>query len=243
MKIALIGYGKMGRMIEEAALRRGHEVIARINRTSDLEARGVADADVCIDFTHPKSVLGNIRTLVALGKSMVIGTTGWEEHLDEVKSLVSASEIGAIYGSNFSVGVHMFFRLARFAAQIVQQFEDYDVGVIEQHHRQKVDSPSGTARSLGNILLEAMPRKQCLVFDHLEGAPKNEELHVTSLRCGSIPGTHEVVFDSSADTISLCHTARNREGFALGAVLAAEWILGRKGLYSVDDMMQDLMGG
>lgn len=221
MKIVLIGYGKMGFMVEQAAMRRGHEVVAICGSSHERSSgRGiseklVAEADVCIDFSHPDIVIKHIEILTALKKTMVIGTTGWDAHLPSVSESVAKAQIGLIHGPNFSLGVNLFYRIVANAAALLR---DYDAGIMEEHHRHKADSPSGTARQLAHLLQKPVE-------------------DVGSVRYGSVPGTHRVLFDSPVDSIVLEHIARNREGFANGAISAAEWIHGKTGVYTVDDMI------
>ncbi|MFC1691411.1 4-hydroxy-tetrahydrodipicolinate reductase, partial [Nanoarchaeota archaeon] len=172
---------------------------------------------------------------------IVMGTTGWNDQMDEVKKIVEENGIGFIYGSNFSIGVNVFFKMIENAAKIMDKVDDYDVYGHEFHHNQKLDSPSGTAKSMANILLDNMSRKNTLVTDVVNRKIEPNELHFSSTRVGNIPGTHSIGFDSTADTIELKHTARNRSGFALGAVMAAEWIQNKKGFFSVEDMMNDVL--
>ncbi len=224
LKIALIGYGKMGRMVEKSAKKAGHTISSIIDPThfgNRIEALSVADADVCIDFTHPSTVMDNIRATTALGKNMVVGTTGWGEHLPEVKRLIEKSGTAFFYAANFSVGVHLFMKIVAHAASLIRETDQYEIAGYEAHHSQKADAPSGTARALAKIIAEQ------------SGA----EVPFTSLRCGSIPGTHTVLFDSPEDTITLTHQARNRVGWAKGAIDAAEWLSGRKGVFTMDDLI------
>lgn len=211
LNIALFGHGKMGEMVEACALQRGHSLV------KDRD-----NPDLFIDFTVPDAVLGNVRKAVALKKNIVIGTTGWEAHFNEVRKIVENEGIGLLYSPNFSIGIHLFAQIVKEAAQLIDSFEEYDIGLIESHHKQKIDSPSGTAKMLLQTLNQNLQRKQTV--------------QTTSFRCGSIPGTHTVIFDSPADTIQITHEARNREGFALGAVKAAEWLHGKKGLYQFEDI-------
>ncbi|OIO64511.1 4-hydroxy-tetrahydrodipicolinate reductase [Candidatus Woesearchaeota archaeon CG_4_10_14_0_2_um_filter_57_5] len=245
MRIAVIGYGVMGHIIADCARKRGHDVVATIDpvaadATHKDIASGVKDAEVCIDFTHPTAAVGNIKAVMAAGKRLVIGTTGWYGQLDEVKPLVKTA---LLYSPNFSIGVNIFFRMVSGAAQLFNPFPDYDVYSYELHHTRKADSPSGTGKRLGELLLAGLDRKDTLIFDKLDRPRKDNELHVASVRAGNIPGTHVVGFDSDVDSIEMVHTAKNREGFALGAVIAAEWILDKKGVFSIDDLMDDVLRG
>jgi 4-hydroxy-tetrahydrodipicolinate reductase len=246
MRIAIVGYGKMGHMIEAQAIGRGHEVVARIDPFADgasarsVDAESLRDAEVAIEFTGPESAFKNIEAIIGCGKSLVVGSTGWKDRIAEAEALARAKGVGMLHAANFSVGVNLFYRIVAEAARLVDGFEQYDAGLFEAHHRQKADSPSGTAKELARIVLANMKRKTAVVDEKLDRRPEPHELHVSSLRMGSVPGTHTVAFDSGADTIELTHTARNREGFALGAVRAAEWLSGKKGIFTMDDCFDEI---
>ncbi|MBI2542448.1 4-hydroxy-tetrahydrodipicolinate reductase [Candidatus Woesearchaeota archaeon] len=248
MGISIVGYGKMGREIEKAAIAKGLGIASIIDPNSEeathkeINESSMKNADVCIDFTSPDAVIGSIRKIAKFKKSIVVGTTGWYDKISEVKSIVKKNNIGLVYSSNFSIGINMFFKIVENAAKIADKIWDYDVYGYELHHNKKIDSPSGTARSIGEILVKNIKRKNKLVFDRIGRKISPNELHFASVRAGSIPGTHVVGFDSSADTIELRHEARNREGFALGAIMAAKWIQGRKGIYGIDSMMKSILG-
>jgi 4-hydroxy-tetrahydrodipicolinate reductase len=227
MKMALLGYGKMGRIIESLALQRGHSIVSIIKREKISEDK-LAEADVCSDFSHPDAVLNHIQIIANAKKNLVMGTTGWSDHLDQVTKIIDKSGIGFIYSPNFSIGVALFLRIVKAAAQMVDTFHAYDVGLLEAHHNKKVDSPSGTAKILANTLSSAMLSRS---------ADKQPE--IACIRCGAIPGTHTILFDSPADSITLTHQARNREGFAEGALYAAEWLKNKKGLFTLDDLLED----
>ncbi len=234
MKIALIGFGKMGREIDSVAREQG-EVIARIfewDRTVTPEA--LADVDICIEFSTPDAVLQNIRTAIEARRDIVVGTTGWYHHLSEIKGAVKES--GLLYSSNFSLGMNIFFRIVKQAAVLMDKVADYDPYVHEVHHRQKADSPSGTALSLAHILTGTIARKSEILTKPPDGKIDPDMLHVSSTRAGFFAGTHIVGFDSEADLIELQHTAKSRRGFALGALAAARWLRGRKGVYTMDDV-------
>lgn len=225
LKLALIGYGKMGQLVEEVAQTRGHQVISKIDpkeKYQTITEKALDGVDVCIDFSHPESVLENIQCASILGKNLVVGTTGWYEQISQAKKIISTHDVGLIYSPNFSLGVHLFLKIVAHAAALINSHVQYDVAGYEAHHRQKLDAPSGTALSILDVLLKEMTRKE------------KEEITFSSLRCGHIPGTHAVLFDSLVDTIELKHTARNRQGFAYGAVVAAEWIDQKKGFYSLE---------
>ena len=246
--IALIGYGKMGQLVQRFAIEKGHTITAIVdpyggeNCHKEITAEALSGADVCIDFSHPQSVVANIEQIAALGKNMVIGTTGWYKQMEDVKQMVAQNQVGLIWSGNFSIGVNALFRIVGYAAQVFKNLPDYDVLGHEFHHKGKADSPSGTATMLGNILLENLDRKGRLAVDKLERKIEPDEIHFSSTRGGSIPGTHLVMFDSPVDTIEIRHTARNREGFAAGALMAAEFIQGKTGFYTIDDLMDDVIG-
>jgi len=246
--IALIGYGKMGQMVHRFATAKGHIITAIVdpyggeNCHKEITAEVLSGADVCIDFSQPQTAVANIEQMAALGKNMVIGTTGWYKQMDEVKQLVEQHRVGLIWSGNFSIGVNALFRIVGYAAWVFNNLPDYDVLGHEFHHKGKADSPSGTAVMLGKILQETLDRKQKLVVDKLDRKIEPDEIHFSSSRGGSIPGTHLIMFDSPVDTIEIKHTARGREGFAAGAVLAAEFIQGKTGFYGIDDLMDEVIG-
>lgn len=234
MRIALVGYGKMGHMLEQTALALGDEITATIDvLAADASVRipaddkdALADAVVrsgaqgVIEFTHPGAVMANISALLPTGIPLVVGTTGWNERHDEVAEMAAASGGTVMTSANFSIGVNLFYRIVREASSLVGRFDEYDVAVWEMHHNQKADSPSGTAIDIARRVMQGNPRKTEIVTDTFHSRPAPEQLHVSSTRCGSVPGTHTVFFDSAADTIELTHTARSRQGFASGAVHA-----------------------
>ena len=236
MKIALVGFGKMGHMIKTCAEQCGHEVVATIDPIaqdasvvvpagdSEAVARAVksSGAEGIIEFSHPSAVMANIHALLPLGIPLVVGTTGWNDKVAEVEKL--ASDCGGVImtSSNFSIGVNMFYKIVEEAVKIMQPFTDYDISTWEMHDNQKVDSPSGTAIEIAKRILENDSRKTEMVVDAFHERPKANELHVSSTRGGCVPGTHTVFIDSAADTIELTHRARSREGFAMGSVHALE---------------------
>ena len=234
MKIALVGYGKMGHMIETCAKRDGHEVVATIDVIAEdasvkvpagdgeVVARAVksSGAEGIIEFSHPTAVMTNIKALLPLGLPLVVGTTGWNDKKEEVSKL--AADCGGVImtSANFSIGVNMFYKIVAQVTKIMSEYPEYDIATWEAHHNQKADSPSGTALEIARLILENTPNKTEIVTDAFHERPKANQLHVSSTRCGNIPGTHKVFFDGIADTIELTHTARSREGFASGAVKA-----------------------
>ncbi len=248
MNIALIGYGKMGKEIERVALERGHKIGMRIDPAGgDQVARQfspgtVQGLDVAIEFSHPSAAPANIRMAVEANMKVVSGTTGWYSHLTEVQKWVEQHDAGLVFAPNFSLGVNLFYLIVEKAASLFNHFDAYDVALQEIHHRHKVDSPSGTAKKIAEILLHNMERKKRITSEALNRAIEPDELHLLSVRSGEYPGTHTVSFDSLADTIELTHTARSRAGLALGAILAAEWIVPRRGVFTFDQVLQDLLG-
>lgn len=220
MKIALFGHGNMGKEIERLTNELGKHQIVSIGSQrggNQIDEEGIKNADVVIDFTSPEVVVENISRIASLGKNMVVGTTGWYEHLSEVEEIIKKAGIGLIYAQNFSVGANIFFQIITNATRLFNKFEGYDVYGLEIHHKGKKDSPSGTA---------------------LRIAREINGLQFASIRAGRNPGFHQVVFDSSADSIILSHQAHNRSGFAAGALLAAEFIQGKKGLHSFDEIFK-----
>ena len=225
MKLALFGYGKMGHMIEQAAARAGIEVACVIDPVAGSRGK-LADADVCVDFSEPDAVIQNIKTAVDERVSMVVGTTGWYDHIDEARRIVEAGKIGLVYGSNFSVGVNLMFKLAGYASEMFKRFELHDPFIEEAHHKFKKDAPSGTALSLKRIVEDTY----------------NRQVPTASTRAGHFPGEHTLGFDSEADTLEITHTARTRAGFADGALIAAQWIAGRKGFYEFSEIIDEQLG-
>jgi len=248
MKLALFGYGRMGRAVESVARERGHEVTAKFDDVSNPDGRGisaesVAGATVAVDFSTADAVLPNVRKAAALGMRLVIGTTGWERDREAVEAEVHEAETALIHSPNFSVGMLFFTRLVEVAARMANGLEDYDVHLWEAHHRHKTDHPSGTARRLADTLVQQLPRKRSWSAELQEGtAHPPDILQVSVTRAGEIPGIHEIGLEGPDDRIQLRHEARNRLGFARGAVLAAEWLEVRRGVFTMSDLMDDLLG-
>jgi len=230
MKIALLGYGKMGKVIERIALERGHEIVLKKDESNTYN--GLSTADVAIDFSIPTAAVDNISNCFHANVPVVSGTTGWLEHYDEMVKLCNEKQGGFISSSNFSLGVNIFFELNEYLAKIMAQFDSYKVTMEEIHHTQKLDAPSGTAISLAKGVIENSNYANWTLDQ-----AKNNEIHIEAKRIGDVPGTHTVTYDSNVDSIKLKHTAHNREGFALGAVIAAEWLAGKKGIYSMKDVL------
>ncbi|MDO8522630.1 MAG: 4-hydroxy-tetrahydrodipicolinate reductase [bacterium] len=241
MRIALLGHGNMGSEVERLIRAAGTHAVSIIGLTEPdgvMDTVGLNNADVVIDFTSPEIVLNDITTVAKAGKNMVVGTTGWQEHLTDVEKIVRESGIGLIYGQNFSIGANIFFRAIAHATKLFSAFKEYDVAGLEIHHAGKKDSPSGTALRTAQEILQNSTVKKTLQTGRLDRKIRPDELHFASVRGGVNPGFHEVIFDSNADAVSISHAAHNREGFARGAILAAEFIKGKKGLYTFDDVMK-----
>jgi 4-hydroxy-tetrahydrodipicolinate reductase len=243
MKIALIGYGKMGKMIESIALDRGHEIVLTIDQDNaqDLNSENLSKADVAIEFSTPNSVLQNISACIQAKTPLIVGTTGWYGHLQKVKDECLVGNSSLMYGSNFSVGVNIFFQINQLVAKMMDKFSDqYDVGMEEIHHIHKLDSPSGTAITIAEDIIQEFHQKKEWVDvkadEEAVTVHPPQHLIIESYREGEVPGTHAVIYDSDVDRIELKHVAHGRQGFALGAVLAAEWLKGKNGFYSVKDM-------
>ncbi|WP_395048225.1 4-hydroxy-tetrahydrodipicolinate reductase [Flavobacterium sp.] len=234
MKIALLGYGKMGKVIEKIALERGHEIVLRKSRDSTYE--GLENADVAIDFSIPDSAVCNIKQCFDTNVPVVCGTTGWLEHYNEMVSLCESKNGGFIYGSNFSLGVNIFFELNTYLAKMMSNLKQYKVSMEEIHHTQKLDAPSGTAISLAKGIIEAQNFGTDYTSWTLEN-PTEKEIYIDAKRIENVPGTHSVFYDSSVDQIEIKHTAHSREGFALGAVIAAEWLQHKKGVFTMKDVL------
>ncbi|MBM4399145.1 MAG: 4-hydroxy-tetrahydrodipicolinate reductase [Candidatus Cloacimonetes bacterium] len=244
MKIALIGYGKMGKMIHEMAKNLSFDVVSIIDPfvidcATEINLETLNNAEVCIEFSHPSAVLDNITQICQCKTNLVVGTTGWGDKLPAIRDIVSENDVGMIYGANLSIGMNLFYEIVNKTAEILANYPEYDAFGLELHHKQKADCPSGTAKELSKILLSKLKSKEMPVYDKLDRKVASNELHFASVRAGFIPGTHTVGFDSEADTIELTHRVRNRSGFALGALKAAQWIAGKKGLYTFSDYVRD----
>ena len=242
MKIAILGFGKMGQIIEQFATERGHDVVLKVNADNleELTVSNLKNADVAIDFSTPDSVLQNIALCFDAGVAIVVGTTGWYGRLQEVKNQCIEGNNTLLYASNFSVGVNVFFFVNRVLAKIMNRYPQYEVQVEEIHHTEKLDSPSGTAMSIAEGIIGELNRKNEwvneLIGSHSELITKPDQLLIESHRIEDVPGTHTVKYSSEVDDIEFKHKAHSRAGFALGAVLAAEWVYGKNGFYDITDM-------
>ena len=236
MKIAIIGYGKMGKIIEELALSKGHEVglIIDLPNKSDLNIPNLRSVDVAIEFSRPESAYENIIQCFNSGIPVVSGTTGWLKRMEEIKLLCKEMNGAFFYASNYSIGVNVFFEISRQLAKMMNNFDDYQISMEEIHHTQKLDAPSGTAITLANDILSNVDRKKRWINNSAE---TEDELPIISKRIDDVPGTHSIRYQSPIDTIDIKHTAHSRMGFAEGALRAAEWIIGKKGSFGMKDML------
>ncbi len=245
MKIALIGYGKMGKTIENIAILRGHEIMLRLDVNNPEDFDKLSEADVAIEFTRPESAVGNLEKCIAAGVPVVCGTTGWLKHFDDIAAKTKEKNSAFFYASNYSIGVNIFFEINKRLAEMMNTQTQYDVKMEEIHHTQKLDAPSGTAITLAEGIFQNIGRKNNWVCatENSPNTPKgagegsNHDIVITAKRIDPAPGTHTVTYDSPIDTIEITHTAHSREGFATGAVLAAEWLFGKKGVFSMKDML------
>jgi len=237
MKIALLGYGKMGKEIEKIAVSRGHEIVLKVNvdNAQDLTIDNLKKADAAIEFSTPETAYSNIQKCFEANVPVVVGTTGWLHKIEEVKNSATSEGKGFFYASNFSIGVNVFFEINKKLAQLMSPYKEYSIEMEEIHHTQKLDAPSGTAITLAEGIMENNTRKSKWVN---ETSTVDSELAIFSKRIENIPGTHTVVYNSSIDEIYIRHTAHNRQGFALGAVVAAEFMKGKSGYYGMNDLLK-----
>ena len=245
MKIAIVGFGRMGQIINEIALSKNHDTVIfdPLSKQADFKevnSENLKGIDVGIDFTNPDVVLNNINIFIENKVKLIVGTSGWYDSLEEVREKTLKNNSSLLYGSNFSIGVNLFLKISEHAAKLINNFPDFDIAGCEVHHNQKVDSPSGTAISLANLLLENIDRKTSLNFDRINRKPEDSELHFASIRCGHEPGSHEVMLDSEAESISIKVNARNRRGYAVGSVIAAEWLHQNKGFFNFFDIIDQI---
>lgn len=244
MNIALIGYGNMGKTLESLCDDDSEDNITSISfqkGVRQLDEKGIEASQVAIDFTAPHAVLPTIKKLLPLGIPLVIGTTGWFDQLPEVEELVKKHKGAIVYGGNFSIGANIFFQIINQASALFNSFPEYDVYGIEIHHTGKKDSPSGTARTLATIIQKNIARKKTIQMDRVVRMIRPDELHFASVRGGRTNGEHTITFDSTSDMITLSHTAHNRVGFAKGALMAAKFIQGKKGLFRFEDIFQEVI--
>lgn len=235
MKIALLGYGKMGKEIESILLQRGHEVSLRASSEHPFTASDLQGTDVAIEFSKPELAVENMFKCFEAKCPVVVGTTGWYGRLEEVKTVCSEKKSTLLYSTNFSIGVNVVFHINRQLARIMNQLGQYEPSIKEIHHLAKLDAPSGTGITLAEGILDEIKRKDHWVN---RASEKADELALESERLGEVPGTHEIVYDSEVDTITLIHQAKNRKGFALGSVLAAEWLVNNPGIHTMNDFLK-----
>jgi 4-hydroxy-tetrahydrodipicolinate reductase len=241
MKIALIGYGKMGKEIEQIAVSRGHSIVLKVdaNNATAYTTDELKQADVAIEFSTPEAAVRNIYKCFDGGTPIVVGTTGWLEQLDEVEQKCKTLNQTLFYASNYSIGVNLFFKLNEYLAKLMNKQDAYNVSMEEIHHVHKLDAPSGTAISLANQIIENLEAKTKWVN---KSTNVLSDLSIVSKRLDEVPGTHTVTYASAVDEISITHIAHNRKGFALGAVIAAEWVANKKGVFGMNDLMSDTNG-
>ncbi len=239
MKIALLGYGKMGQTIERIAIERGHEIVLKKDEFNTYD--GLSSADVAIDFSIPTAAVDNISSCFHAGVPVVSGTTGWLDRYEEMVALCQTKKGAFLSSSNFSLGVNIFFELNEYLAKMMSKFDAYKVKMEEIHHTQKLDAPSGTAISLAKGIIENSDYSNWTLEkdkeNYLSGSELAKQIHIEALRIKDVPGTHTVTYQSNVDEIEIKHTAHNRDGFALGAVIAAEWIVGKQGVYTMKDVL------
>ncbi|MDO1500050.1 4-hydroxy-tetrahydrodipicolinate reductase [Winogradskyella maritima] len=229
MKIALLGYGRMGKIIEQLALDRGHTITLKAD--SKTEHLGFGDADVAIDFSLPHTAVKNIKSAIDANVPVVSGTTGWLDNYNDIVDHCTSKNGAFLYASNFSLGVNIFFEVNRVLAQLMGKQNDYQPSIEEIHHTQKLDAPSGTAITLAEAIIENSD------YSNWTLDPNSKDLHIEAKRIEGVPGTHSIIYDSEVDSIEIKHTAHNRNGFALGAIVAAEWIHDKKGVFSMKDVL------
>jgi 4-hydroxy-tetrahydrodipicolinate reductase len=231
MKIALLGYGKMGKVIERIAQERGHEIVLRKSSSDTFD--GLLTADVAIDFSVPNAAVNHIKECLNHSVPVICGTTGWLDEYNAIVDFCNAKNGSFIYASNFSLGVNLFFNLNEYLAKMMAKFSDYKVTMEEIHHTQKLDAPSGTAISLAKGVIENSNYTNWTLEN-----PNENEIHIDAKRIENVPGTHSIFYKSEVDTIEIKHTAHNRDGFALGSIIAAEWLVGKQGVFTMKDVLE-----
>ena len=241
MKIAIIGYGKMGKMVEQEAQNLNIPISKTIDNKNDLLASNFNDDEVAIEFTEPATCLQNIERLASKGINTVCGTTGWHQDIERAKEIIATNNTGFIYATNFAIGVNIFWKIVKEAACIIDKFEEYDIFGHEIHHNKKKDTPSGTALTTAQILIDNIKRKRQIITERMDRAMKTDELHFSSTRGGYVIGKHEVVFDSPFDSIKISHDSKGRSSYARGAINCAKWIKNKKGFFNINDYMEGLL--
>ena len=238
MNIALIGYGKMGKAIEEIAISRGHSVVVKFNSQNPLESSQLRTTDVAIEFSQPDLALKHIKLCADGQIPIVVGTTAWEEHLPEIINHIDKREASLIYSSNFSIGVNLFFEMNKYLARLMNDKTDYVASITEIHHTQKIDAPSGTAVTLAKDLISNHPTYSSWKLTGQSQNMEKSDLPISAIREENVPGTHLISYTSEIDTLTIEHQAHNRKGFALGAVIAAEFIHKKQGVYTMSDILK-----
>jgi 4-hydroxy-tetrahydrodipicolinate reductase len=236
MRIALIGYGKMGKAIEEIAISKGHEIVLRITHENinEFSTENIQKAEVCIEFSSPETAFSHVKKCLEAHVPTVCGTTAWLDHLEDAKAICLKNETAFLFASNFSIGVNLFFKINKMVSKLMSNHHEYNVTMEEIHHTQKKDAPSGTAVTLSETIIENYPEKDKWVNEHSD---RENELVIISKRIDPAPGTHSIHFDSDIDSITLTHTAHSRKGFAMGALMAAEYIYNKKGVFTMEDIL------
>ena len=236
MKIAIIGYGKMGKVIEQVALERKHEILFKfdIDNQDQFTTENLKKVDVAIEFSTPDAAYNNVKKCLDANVPVVSGTTGWNDKLLELRDIAIRENKPFFYSANFSIGVNILFHLNKILAKIMNRFPEYELSITEIHHVHKKDAPSGTAIKLAQDIIDHLDRKNSWTL----GLAEKDQIHISAIREDEIPGIHEITYDSQYDTISLKHSAKSRKGFALGAVLAAEFLVGKKGFFTMEDLLQ-----
>ncbi|HIA36384.1 MAG TPA: 4-hydroxy-tetrahydrodipicolinate reductase [Flavobacteriales bacterium] len=235
MKLALLGYGKMGKAIKKIALERGHHIVMEANSSTAIDQEDLKKADVAIEFSTPETVVDNIVKCFNVNLPVVVGTTGWDNHLPDLQATCKRQNQALFYASNFSIGVNIFFKINILLAKLMNEQENYDVAIKETHHTEKLDTPSGTAITLANSIIENNNKKSGWADSETD---KKGEVLISAFREKDVPGTHVITYDSDIDRIEIKHEAKNRKGFATGAVLAAEWLKEKKGVYTMNDLLK-----
>lgn len=237
MKIAIVGYGRMGKAVEQEAKELGISISRVLNNLDEIKNSDFADDEIAIEFTAPEVCVENIKILTEKGVSVVCGTTAWYDKMPEISKLISKHNTGLLYAENFSIGVNTFYKIVREAAKLFNDLSDYDLMVYESHHKNKKDAPSGTAKKVAEIICDNVRRKTKVVTGNFNRVLSPEELHISSSRCGHVIGEHKVIFDSEYDAIEVNHFSKGRKGYARGAIKCAEWLYKKKGVFSIDDYM------
>lgn len=249
MNIAIVGFGLMGQKAKEFAISRGHKVSIIIDPINDnathknIKDADLKEVDLILDFSSKDAVLENVKTAASFKKNIVIGTTDWYENLEEIEKIAKESNIGVLWSANFSIGVNMYYKIIEKASELINKYDEYDIWGTELHHKNKADSPSGTAKEIAKILLEKIKRKSKVIYDKLDRKINPDEIHFSSTRGGPVNFSHTIGLDSESDTITITHSARDRGGYALGSIKGAEWLEGKKGLYNMSDFLNNAADG